>query len=532
MGYGIFVVIGFIVIVVIVAYYMNKEDKPEKTKSNSPKTDFKYNSQKTDDKLLKNLNAFFHDLDYAINISEGMKLDEDTIKEFNDSYSRYNLTPLSVPFSEIIQSDIICLFFGIRQETLNQNMKKGINILDYFNNYFCSDAIERAKKYLSNNINDSKNDVIGGKRFDITPNVFYFLIDYSYEIDELNKGKADVESLGFIPDYFLKYTEALLHYFLNYGVITATEEESNIGETYIQKFNEIYENVFHKNTNHNQNIKIQNNAPNNNEDLDTLLEELNSLIGLEKVKEEVNNLINLVKVRKMREEQGLKQVPLSLHLVFSGNPGTGKTTVARILSKIYKELGVLSKGQLVETDRAGLVAGYVGQTAIQTTEVINKAKGGILFIDEAYSLTSYDDSSDFGKEAVDTILKAMEDMRDDFIVIVAGYPDLMKQFLKSNPGLESRFNTFIDFEDYKPTELFKIFELMCEKNNYILPESLYDYVETQFNTIYKNRDDSYANARTVRNFFENAVKQQANRVTKLVNTSREELQTFTLQDLM
>ena len=199
------------------------------------------------------------------------------------------------------------------------------------------------------------------------------------------------------------------------------------------------------------------------EDLQTLLAQLDSLVGLERVKENVRSLINLVKVRKLREQNGLPTPPLSLHLVFMGNPGTGKTTVARLIAKLYRAVGVLSKGQLVEVDRSGLVAGYVGQTAIQTGQVIQKALGGVLFIDEAYALIAGEGANDFGREAVETLLKAMEDHRDDFVVIVAGYADLMERFISSNPGLESRFNRYFVFEDYDADQLNAIFQSMCEK---------------------------------------------------------------------
>ena len=265
--------------------------------------------------------------------------------------------------------------------------------------------------------------------------------------------------------------------------------------------------------------------------LEELMEELHSLVGLEKVKKDVDSLINLVQVQKMREERGLKQVDISLHLVFSGNPGTGKTTVARLLSKLYCRIGVLSKGHLVEVDRSGLVSGYVGQTALKTQEVIQISLGGVLFIDEAYALTANRGDNDFGMEAVDTLLKGMEDHRDDLAVIVAGYPDLMEQFLSSNPGLRSRFNKFIYFDDYKPDELFGIFKSQCEKGGYTADEEALEYAKQFFEDRYNNRDETYANARDVRNFFEKAVVEQANRLAKVDKPTDAELCELKLCDL-
>ena len=265
--------------------------------------------------------------------------------------------------------------------------------------------------------------------------------------------------------------------------------------------------------------------------LEDCLEKLNKLIGLEKVKKDVNSLINLVQIRKLREERGISQPPMSLHLVFSGNPGTGKTTVARLLSQIYHEIGLLSKGHLVETDRSGLVGGYVGQTAIKTQEVIQSAMGGILFIDEAYSLTSKSEN-DYGGEAIDTILKAMEDHRDDLIVIVAGYPQLMDSFLHSNPGLESRFNKFIYFEDYDAEELYEIFMLMCEDANLSLDEGADRYVREYFEKECENRPANFANGRFVRNFFEETITAQANRLAPKESITDEELNTLTYEDFL
>ena len=266
------------------------------------------------------------------------------------------------------------------------------------------------------------------------------------------------------------------------------------------------------------------------ESIDDLKKELHDYIGLTVIKSEVDSLINWIGICKARKEHGLPTPDLSLHMVFSGNPGTGKTMVARLMARIYKSLGVLSKGHLVEVDRSGLVAGYVGQTAIKTGEVIEKALGGVLFIDEAYALTGRG-GNDYGQEAVDTLLKAMEDHRDDLVVIVAGYTELMKIFVHSNPGLESRFNRFLHFPDYTVEEMKDIFLMRCGKSGYSLEEAaegaLLEILERESADV-----ESFGNARGVRNLFEKAIAAQADRLSRgETELTKETLMCLTEEDL-
>lgn len=287
------------------------------------------------------------------------------------------------------------------------------------------------------------------------------------------------------------------------------------------------------------------------ETLESLISQLNAMIGLEKVKGTVSQLIHFNTIRQIRDERGLSQMPMTQHMVFYGNPGTGKTTVARLIAKIYYHLGLLSKGHLVEVDRSGLVAGYVGHTALKVKDVVKQARGGVLFIDEAYALTYKRSENDFGWEAVDTLIKAMEDEREDLVVIVAGYTEPMTYFINSNPGLKSRFNRFIDFEDYTGEQLLKIYQKMAGEAGYETTEDALEYAEEFFEEKALNKGEqatigfnaslqkkqpvvegaNFSNARMVRNFLETAVMNQADRLYNEQPLTNEELCTIEYEDV-
>ncbi len=263
--------------------------------------------------------------------------------------------------------------------------------------------------------------------------------------------------------------------------------------------------------------------------LEKLIDDLHQLTGLNSVKESVSKMVKGLQIANLRKERGMRVIEKSLHAVFTGNPGTGKTTVARKMSQIYKELGLIEKGHLIEVDRADLVAGFQGQTALKTDEIIKKSLGGTLFIDEAYTLSRK--GSEYGQEAIDTLLKRMEDYKGEFIVIVAGYPKEMQEFLSTNPGLESRFTNVFTFEDYEPRQLLEITNRIAESNGYFLDEGSLQLLLELFNDLYTNRDKNFGNARLARNILYKAIEHQENRIANLDSHADEDLTTIIMEDV-
>ena len=265
---------------------------------------------------------------------------------------------------------------------------------------------------------------------------------------------------------------------------------------------------------------------------DELISQLNELVGLENVKQQVADLIDYNQIQNIRAKSGLKNSDKTLHMAFLGNPGTAKTTVARIVGKMYKSIGLLSKGHFIEASRTDLIAEYQGQTAIKVKRLINRAKGGVLFIDEAYSITENHHSDSYGRESLTELTKALEDYRDDLVVIVAGYTNLMEKFFESNPGLKSRFNTFISFNDYSIDELTRIFTYTCDRNDYTIEDEAVEKIHNLLEAKLKEQEDHFSNGRFIRNLFDDITMNQSKRLSKLTgDIAKETLMLITKDDV-
>ena len=390
--------------------------------------------------------------------------------------------------------------------------------------YHRLDNVERAIQYYRKAVSIDPENVIGNN----------FLGDAYYDMEEYDKARDQYAcSIKADPENIVsRYRMAKLYNTI--GDYSGAWVEANIALSLDAADTDVQEMVAdiesHLTPEEITNLKARKRRVGEIDTLEEALDDLDQLVGMNAVKQEIQTLIKTIKVNKMRESKGMSQQSYTLHMVFSGPPGTGKTTVARKLGKIFNLLGLLEEGQLIETDRAGLVGQYVGETAIKTNAIIDSALDGILFIDEAYTLSA-GGGNDFGKEAIDTLLKRMEDDRKRLIVIAAGYDNEMREFIKTNPGLESRFTRYFNFEDYKPEELLSLFTIMCTNNEYTVTPELSEKLLIYFKHIYQTRDKNFGNGRFVRNLFEKTTKAQAERIAEIDNPTHNDLCALTLDDV-
>ncbi|WP_445456185.1 AAA family ATPase [Flavobacterium sp. HNIBRBA15423] len=431
-------------------------------------------------------------------ISDALNSDAKTISELNESLPQKGENKLLLKAEKIFISDFIFVFSKIK----NLSEKAQFGLAYYY------DAI-RNRHFANENDLENLNKLVATNAF---KSHFNKIVQDNILFD-LDKSKT----------YLLNYLKQNKH--------PKFEEAKQAFNTFL---NLVCDFDVQKNQNANDvlgiDFKMHTVHEVENDSLEKVLDELNSLIGLENVKKDIAELVNLLKVQQKRTTQGLKNIEITLHTVFLGPPGTGKTTVARLLGRIFKHLEFLTKGQMIETDREGMVAGYVGQTATKVDAIVADAKGGVLFIDEAYAL-SQNLGNDYGGEAINTLLKRMEDFREDFAVVVAGYDEPMQVFIDSNPGLRSRFNRYFHFNHFSPDELFAIFEIYCKKADFIITEEAQEKLKDTFDLLYQKRDDSFGNARVIRNIFEKCIQQQANRIVKIKRITKKVLRTLTEEDI-
>lgn len=361
----------------------------------------------------------------------------------------------------------------------------------------------------------------------ISENYKHQLIKETKQVDVLLGQTSTFEQL--VREIIYEQNDkAILELIKNLGVLTKIQSFPNMEKKQEQIFELLYKYLGASKIDE----LFQDLKESSNVSLNAFLNQLNELVGLENVKQQVRDLIDYNQIQHLRVKNGLKKSNKTLHMAFLGNPGTAKTTVARIFGRMYKAIGLLSKGHFIEASRTDLIAEYQGQTAMKVKRLINRAKGGVLFIDEAYSITENDHSDSYGRESLTELTKALEDYRNDLVVIVAGYTSLMEKFFESNPGLKSRFNTFISFSDYSLDELVRIFIYTCNQNDYIVQEEAMEEVRNVLQTIINEKDDQFANGRLVRNLFDDITLHQSKRLSKLTeHITKESLMLITKEDV-
>lgn len=407
----------------------------------------------------------------------------------------------------------------------------------HFNQKQYHEAIEYYQKAIDIDPASATSQLLIGNTFLELGNYQNAISHYQKAIDLDPQNAQAISSLGFCYYQASDFHKAIAYYqnaisidgqnanYFNY--LGFCNHKLNDFEKAVKHFQKAVE-LDPNNATYKENLRV---AMEERIKFDEIFTELDKLVGLDNIKDDIMSLIKYVRVEKMRMEQGLGRSSMSLHTVFYGPPGTGKTTVARLLGKIFKAVGLVSSGHMVETDRTDLVAGFLGQTAQKTTEVIERSLNGVLFIDEAYTLNPDGNPQDYGREAIDTLLKKMEDFRENLIVIVAGYTAPMKHFLNTNPGLQSRFKRYFYFKDYLPSELVQIFHIFCNQGGFNIDQDGVSKLERYFEHVYRIRDENFGNARLVRNTFEEIVKAQAVRVADLGAITPKTLTTLTLQDV-